>query len=96
MRYCSPRCRRLRVTGTDRALEKAILALAAERGLSSSFCPSEAARRVRAGGWRTLMERTRWAAFRLAAAGKIDVLQRGAKIEPGAARGPIRLRRALS
>lgn len=75
----------------DRALEAAILALleARDRG---TICPSEAARRVRPDDWRPLMEPTRRAARRLAAEGRVEVVQGGRVVDPAAFRGPIRLR----
>ncbi|NHC46031.1 DUF3253 domain-containing protein [Motilibacter aurantiacus] len=79
---------------TDRALEEAILALLEARADGSTICPSEAARAI--GGtedWRDLMEPVRSAARRLAAAGQVVVTQRGAVVDPGTARGPVRIRR---
>lgn len=58
----------------------------------ATICPSEAARAVAPDDWRGLMERTRAAARRLAAAGRLDVLQKGAVVDAASARGPIRLR----
>lgn len=77
------------------ALEIAILALLAERDEGLTICPSEVARRV--GGedeadWRPLMAPVREAAGRLAARGRLEVLQRGQPVDPLATRGPIRLR----
>ena len=79
----------------DRRLEEAIRALLT--GRTGTICPSEAARRV--GGededaWRPLMEPARQAARRLVAAGEVEVTQRGEVVDPGTARGPIRIRRA--
>lgn len=76
-------------------LERAILALLAERAEGVTVCPSEVARRVAGrdeADWRPLMESVRAAAARLAAQGRVAVLQRGRAVDPGAARGPIRLR----
>jgi hypothetical protein len=42
------------------------------------------------------MERTRAAARRLAAAGRLDVTQGGRMVDAARARGPIRLRRRRS
>jgi hypothetical protein len=101
VRWCSDGCRRRRseVAGPDgigRRLEGAILDLLAGRRSGATICPSEAARAV--GGeapeaWRPLMEPAREAARRLAAAGELDVVQRGVVVDPSTARGPIRLRR---
>ena len=94
VRYCSRRCRERRPNRLDRQLEAAIRSLAATRPANATLCPSEAARRVRQERWRELMERTRSAALRLAAAGEIEVVQRGARVDPSTARGPIQLARA--
>ena len=93
VRYCSRACRSRRIGATDRALEEAIMTLLSARGRGQSICPSEAARRVRPDGWRPLMEQARCAARRLVAAGRLEITQKGQRVDPGAARGPIRLRR---
>lgn len=94
VRYCSRRCRSLKLGETDRALEQAILALLAERARDATLCPSEAARHVRPEDWRLWMERTRMAARRLVARGEVQILQRGRPVDPSTARGPIRIGRA--
>ncbi len=76
----------------DAALEEAILDLLAQRARGATICPSEAARRVDAEGWRGRMEDARNAARRLAGRGLVEVLQRGRPVAPGRERGPIRLR----
>ena len=90
-RYCSRRCRGYRLGDTDRDLEAAIRDLLEERARGASICPSEAARRVRPGDWRSLMEPARMAARRLAARGAVVILQKGRPVNPSCARGPIRL-----
>jgi hypothetical protein len=80
------------VDDVDRALEQAIGALL-DRRAPSSICPSDAARAVDADGWRALMPRARAAAGRLAAAGAVEVTQRGEVVDVGTARGPVRVRR---
>ncbi|MDJ0786432.1 MAG: DUF3253 domain-containing protein [Myxococcota bacterium] len=96
VRVCSERCRRSRPRRSDRALEGKILELLEARAATSSICPSEAARAVAGDEWRDWMERTRSAARRLAAAGRIQITQRGQPVDPATARGPIRLRLARS
>ncbi len=91
VRYCSQRCRRRRSRPIDEALEEAIVALLGE--CSGTLCPSEAARRVRPGPWRPLMEPARAAARRLAARSVVRVLQKGVPVDPSRAKGPIRLAR---
>lgn len=46
--------------------------------------------------WRDYMQPVRDAAVRLAKRGRIDVLQRGKKVQPKSAHGPIRLRLAVA
>ncbi|MEM8963040.1 MAG: DUF3253 domain-containing protein [Acidobacteriota bacterium] len=92
VRYCGERCRRNKPSELDRQLESAIESLLARRGVTKTICPSEAARAVAPDAWRPLMERTRSAARRLAAAGRLEVLAKGRVIDATEARGPIRLR----
>ncbi|MEM9303818.1 MAG: DUF3253 domain-containing protein [Pseudomonadota bacterium] len=92
VRYCSKRCRSARPNRTDLALEESILALLAGRARGATICPSEAARAVAPDAWRPLLERTRCAARRLIAAGRLDMLQRGQIVDASSARGPVRLR----
>ena len=91
VRYCSARCRRDRVRPVDRRLEEAIRELL--RGRTGTICPSEAARRIGARDWRGLMQPARAAGRRLAEREEIVVLQRGRRVEPSAAVGPIRFGR---
>jgi hypothetical protein len=70
--------------------ETAILGIAMERGAGRTLCPSEAARALDQ-DWRPLMPLVREAAASLCADGRIAVTQRGAPVDPLAARGPIRL-----
>lgn len=92
LRHCSDGCRR-GIDAIDRDLERAIVALLAARPRDATICPSEAARAV-AAEWRPLMERARRAVRRLVAAGVVVITQRGRVVDPSAARGPIRVRRA--
>lgn len=94
VRYCSDACRRQRVSPIDRALEATIRDLLRGRALDATICPSEAARKVAPERWRELMEPARRAARRLVDAGEIEITQAGRVVDPSAARGPIRLRRA--
>lgn len=93
VRYCSDACRRRGVTDVDRQLETAITDLLDARGAGKTICPSEAARRVDADGWRDLMEPARRAARRLVDAGEIRMTQQGRPVDPSTAKGPVRLRR---
>ena len=91
---CSKSCRARGLREVDRDLERAILGLLGERAGDASICPSEAARRVDAEGWRDLMEPARMAARRLTAAGRVEITQKGRVVDPSAARGPVRVRLA--
>ena len=91
VRYCSAGCRRRGVRDVDRDLESAITDLLATR--SGTVCPSEAARKVDADGWRELMEPARRAARRLVEAGEVEITQGGRVVDPSTAKGPIRIRR---
>ncbi|MHA6761270.1 DUF3253 domain-containing protein [Streptacidiphilus sp. PAMC 29251] len=80
----------------DTMVEQAIMSLLDHREPGATICPSDAARAAYTGeddGWRALMEPTRRAAWRLAAAGKVQITQGGHPITPAQARGPIRIRR---
>ena len=90
--YCSARCRKERLDDTDAALEREILRLLDARG-GKTICPSEAARKVDEERWRELMERSRQAARRLVAKGKVEIMQRGRVVDGSTAKGPIRIRR---
>jgi hypothetical protein len=97
VRWCSDACRARGVQPVDRALEESIRSLLADRAVSATICPSEAARAV--GGadedaWRDLMEPARRAARRLVAAGEVEITQGGKVVDPSTAKGPIRIRRA--
>lgn len=98
VKYCSDRCRRNPPGPADAAAEQAIRDLLAARARGASVCPSEAARLLaaRSGGpeWPALMAPIRRAANRLVAAGEVVMTQRGRPVDPSAARGPVRLRRA--
>jgi hypothetical protein len=96
VRWCSDACRRRGVRPVDEQLEAAILELLDARASGATICPSEAAQRVDADGWRELMEPARRAARRLVASGRLEVLQQGRVVDPSRARGPIRLRRTRS
>jgi len=77
-------------------LRQLILAMTGQRGVEKSICPSEVARAADPDDWRRLMDSVRDEAIRLAREGAIELLQGGSVIDPGAFRGPIRLRQAQS
>lgn len=78
---------------TSKAIERAVMTLLEKRHPRTA-CPSEVARSVDAAGWRSRMQPVRDAVTRLAKRGRIDVVQKGLRIDPTKARGPIRLRLA--
>lgn len=76
-------------------IAETILRLCADRGPAKSVCPSEVARALAGPDervWRLLMHPVRREAFRLAEAGRIEVLRKGKPVSPTEARGVIRLR----
>ncbi|MGC5222743.1 DUF3253 domain-containing protein [Micromonospora sp. DT81.3] len=80
---------------TGARFEEAIMELLAQRALTSTICPSDAARVVGGEKWREQMDDARAAAGRLVAAEKVDITQRGAVVDLATARGPIRIRRRM-
>lgn len=98
VKYCSDACRRRGRSRTaaqiDAELAAAIMDLLAARATGATICPSEAARRVGGDDWRELMEPARAAARRLEADGEVIITQRGRRVDPSRATGPIRIGRA--
>jgi hypothetical protein len=92
-RWCPDGCRQARLSDTDRALERVVLALLEQRAAGATICPSEAARAVGGEDWRPLMEPARRAARRLVERGEVEITQGGNVVDPSTARGPIRVRR---
>ncbi len=74
----------------DSEIAAVLRKLAEKRAPTGTFCPSEAAR-VLSDNWRDLMPDVRRVA---AAMEEIEATQGGVVVEPEAAKGPIRLRRA--
>jgi len=73
--------------------ERAILELLARRDPGKTICPSDAARALGGDdGFRPLMALVRDAARALVAGGRIEVTQRGRRVDLDEARGAIRLR----
>ncbi len=74
------------------AIRATILRMLAVRRRGGSICPSEAARALRADGWRPLMDAVRLAAASLAREHKLVITQRGSRLDPHAPlHGAIRL-----
>lgn len=76
----------------DRAIEATILELLAKRAVTSSICPSDAARALGGEEWRDLMEDTRRVAWRLVDEGRVQITQGGEPVDRATMRGPIRIR----
>ena len=75
------------------AMANMILELLNKRKLGVSICPSDAARAVfEYEVWRSKMEVTREAAVWLAQVGKVEITQKGRRVDPADFRGPIRIR----
>lgn len=64
------------------------------RGAGKTICPSEVARAL-GPAWRELMPAVRQAASELQAQGRLRVTQKGERVDPLRAAGPIRLGMAL-
>ncbi len=97
VKYCSDGCRRRGRSRTAAALDielaAAIMELLEARATGATICPSEAAQRVGGDDWRELMEPARAAARRLEADGDVIITQRGRRVDPSRATGPIRIGR---
>jgi hypothetical protein len=72
-----------------------IIELLGKRAPDASICPSDVARSLASDGpaWRALMEPVRQAAADLAQIDCVVITQGAKQVDPGAVRGPIRLRR---
>ena len=77
---------------TGEEIRQALLELALERGEDSSFCPSEAARRLDGEFWRDLMPKVRGVAAEMQEEGLLEATRRGEMVAANAAGGPVRLR----
>lgn len=71
--------------------EATMRALLRERGPDKTICPSEVARAVGGEQWRERMALVRKVASDLVRAGNLEIRQKGKRVDPGSARGPIRL-----
>ncbi|HIK43710.1 MAG TPA: DUF3253 domain-containing protein [Leptolyngbyaceae cyanobacterium M65_K2018_010] len=71
-------------------LRETLLRLVEQRGPGKTLCPSEVARALDSEHWRDLMPAVRALGTQLAEAGAIAVFQKGQRVDPKTARGPIR------
>ena len=82
----TPEGRRARLAATIRALLW-------HRASEATICPSDAARVVGGGSWRSVVDEARLVAGELAKEGVIEVRQHGKKVDLANSVGPIRLGR---
>lgn len=69
-----------------------MLTLLRTRAEDATICPSEVARAIEPANWRPLMPQVRDVAMTLAAAGEVELRQRGRRIAPfSEIRGPLRI-----
>lgn len=79
---------------TDPQIRATIEALLERRDPAATICPSEAARALAPGDWRSPMARVRAVAVAMAREGVLEIRQQGRGVAPdGPLRGPIRLGR---
>ncbi|MEM9705643.1 MAG: DUF3253 domain-containing protein [Pseudomonadota bacterium] len=83
------------MTDTDRIIAE-IHRLLNARGPGKSICPSEVARHLGNENWRDLMPAVREAAAAIGENGGVIATQKGRRVDPVAARGPIRLARPVA
>ena len=82
--------------GLATRLEATMLALLRARDADRTICPSDAARVAGGTSWRSAMDAARAVATELADGGVLEVRQRGQRVDPRTARGPLRLARGPS
>ena len=76
----------------DDRIAASILGLLDARAEDATICPSEVARALAPSRWRPLMPRVREVAATMAAAGEVELRQRGRVVSPFAEiRGPLRV-----
>ncbi len=88
VKFCSDSCRRNK---SRPSYEKQILDLLEKRGSGKTICPSEVLPEDQKQS-KEIMEDVRSSARKLAADGKIQFMQKGQRVDPSRARGPIRLK----
>lgn len=68
------------------------MSLVKMRGPAKTICPSEVARALGPGNWRSLMPQVRAVGVALVNAGQIVVMQKGQVVDLTTVKGPIRYR----
>lgn len=82
--------------GRRHRLEAAIRTLLRHRSPDRTICPSDVARVVGGEQWRPLVPVAREVAADLHAAGQVEIRQKGNRVDPGTACGPVRIGRGPS
>lgn len=78
-----------RLAHSDERIRATVLALLSGRQ-GSTICPSDVARVVGGDRWRTFLDAVRAVGRAMAAEGLVEVRQRGCRVDPATAKGPIR------
>ena len=73
-------------------ISELILAIATQRGIDKSTCPSELARMMYPDDWRKHMKEIREVAVVLHQKGKVLITQKGEPVDTDNIKGPIRIR----
>jgi len=73
-------------------ISELILAVATQRGIDKSTCPSELARMMFPDDWRKHMKEIREVAVVLHQKGKVLITQKGEPVDTDNIKGPIRIR----
>jgi len=77
---------------TNTIISNKLLAIARERGLLKSVCPSEIARMLFQNDWRSHMEQIRKVAIALEKLGKVIITQNDIPVSTDFIEGPIRIK----
>jgi hypothetical protein len=73
-------------------IPQTILAMATQRGVDKSTCPSEIARALFPDDWRKHMQEVRDAAIELHIQGKVTITQKGEPVDVNHIKGPVRIK----
>jgi hypothetical protein len=79
--------------GQRARLAAATRALLRHRDPDKTICPSDAARVAGGAGWRGVVASARAVAAELHAEGVVEIRQKGRRVDPATARGPLRIGR---